>query len=168
MAAPDSLEPSTQRRSGSWKGKLLVVDEDMEDLQHYSAILNRLGYEVRPFARYDEAAACLGEEVFDLVLVCQGTNNFEGRSVLARAIEKDRRTHVLILNTLRRNSMLFGGDTTGSPRLRAEALAAFGDRGVGGKAPSVSFRISLDQSRDPYPLGRKRPWEFLGLMSNLH
>ena len=97
MEAPDLLEPSTQRRSGSWTGKLLVVDEDMEDLQHYSAILNRLGYEVRPFARYDEAAACLGEEVFDLVLVCQGTNNFEGRSVLARAIEKDRRTHVLIL-----------------------------------------------------------------------
>ena len=45
MAGPGSLEPSIQRRSGSWKGKLLVVDEDMEDLQHYSAILNRLGYE---------------------------------------------------------------------------------------------------------------------------
>lgn len=30
MEAPDSLEPSTQRRSGSWKGRFLVVDENME------------------------------------------------------------------------------------------------------------------------------------------
>ena len=30
MAGPDSLEPSTQRRSGSWKGRFLVVDEDVE------------------------------------------------------------------------------------------------------------------------------------------
>jgi len=66
-------------------------------LEHYSATLNQLGYEVRAFACYGEAAACLRQEVFDLVVVCQGSNNFEGRSVLARAIEKDRRTHVLIL-----------------------------------------------------------------------
>jgi len=32
MEAPDSLEPSTQRRSGSWKGRFLVVDEDAEGL----------------------------------------------------------------------------------------------------------------------------------------
>ena len=97
MAGPDSLEPSTQRRWGSWKAKLLVVDEDVQDLQYYSVILSRLGYEVRAFACYDEAAACLGQEVFDLVVVTQGTSRFEGRSVLARAIENDRRTPVLVL-----------------------------------------------------------------------
>ena len=97
MESPSVRDPETQQRWGSWKGKLLVVDENVEDLQHYSATLNQLGYEVRAFASYGEAAACLGEQVFDLVLVCQRTNNFEGRSVLARAIEKDRRTHVLIL-----------------------------------------------------------------------
>jgi DNA-binding NtrC family response regulator len=79
------------------KGKLLVVDEEMEDLQHYSAILKQLGYEVRAFASYVQAASCLGREIFDLVVVSQGTCNFEGRGVLARAIEKDRRTPVLIL-----------------------------------------------------------------------
>jgi DNA-binding NtrC family response regulator len=97
MGSASAHDPRTQRRWGSWKGKLLVVDEDLEDLQHYSAILSQLGYEVRAFASYMGAAACLGQEVFDLVVVTQGTSKFEGRSVLVRAIEKDRRTPVLIL-----------------------------------------------------------------------
>jgi DNA-binding NtrC family response regulator len=97
MGSPSADDPKTQRRWGLWKGKLLVVDEDVEDLQHYSAILNQLGYEVRTFASYCEAVACLGQEVFDLVVVTQGTSRFEGRSVLARAIENDRCTPVLVL-----------------------------------------------------------------------
>ena len=97
MGSPSAHDLRTQRRWGSWKGKLLVVDDDVEDLQHYSTILNQLGYEVRAFASYVEATACLGEQVFDLVVVSQGTSEFEGRSVLARAMEKDRRTPVLVL-----------------------------------------------------------------------
>ena len=97
MGSPSVLDTKTQCRWGSSNGKLLLVDEEVEDLQRYSAILNRLGYEVRAFASYVEAAACLGQQVFDLVVVSQGTYNFEGRCVLARAIEKDRRTPVLIL-----------------------------------------------------------------------
>jgi len=60
MGSPSADDPKAQRRWGLWKGKLLVVDEDVEDLQHYSAILNQLGYEVRTFASYGEAVACLG------------------------------------------------------------------------------------------------------------
>jgi len=97
MGSPGALDPRTQRRWGFWKGKLLLVDEDVDDLQHYSTILNQLGYDVRTFASYGEATACLGQEVFDLVVVSQGTSKFEGRSVLARAIEMDRRTPVLVL-----------------------------------------------------------------------
>ena len=97
MGSLSALDAKTQRQRGAWKGKLLVVDEDVEDLQYYSAILNQLGYEVRAFACYDEAASCLGEQVFDLVVVTQGTSRFEGRSVLAHAIENDRRTPVLVL-----------------------------------------------------------------------
>jgi hypothetical protein len=62
MGSPSALDPKTQRRCGPWKGKLLLVDQDMEDLQRYSATLNQLGYEVRTFACYDKAAACLGQE----------------------------------------------------------------------------------------------------------
>jgi DNA-binding NtrC family response regulator len=97
MGRLTTLEPKPQRRWESWRGRLLVVDEDMEDLQDYCAILEQLGYEVRALTSYVEAAACLGEEVFDLIVVSQGTSSFEGRKVLARAVEKDRRTPVLIL-----------------------------------------------------------------------
>lgn len=97
MQRPSALESKPQHRRGALKGKLLMVDEDLADLQLYSAILQQLGYEVRTFDSYSEAAACLGREVFDLVLVSQGSPYFEGRSVLARAMERDRRTPVLVL-----------------------------------------------------------------------
>lgn len=97
MGRPSALEPMTGPHRRPLKGKLLLADEDVEDLQHYSAILTQLGHEVRTFASYGEAADCLGQEVFDLVLVSQGSPYFEGRSVLSRAIEKDRRTPVLVL-----------------------------------------------------------------------
>ncbi len=97
MGVSRNLELKPQRCWESSRGKLLLVDEDLEDLYYYSAILNQLGYEVRTFASYGEAAALLGSEVFDLVVVSQGTPNFEGRNVLARAVERDRRIPVLVL-----------------------------------------------------------------------
>ncbi|HEV2494913.1 MAG TPA: response regulator [Terriglobia bacterium] len=81
----------------SFKPRLLLVDEDFDDLRRYSNILSQAGYEVRSFACYDAAAACLALEAFDLIIVSQGSSNFEGRRVLARAMEKDRRTPVLVL-----------------------------------------------------------------------
>ncbi len=97
MRIADTRRAKPRSRRESWKGKLLVVDEDMEVLEHYSAILTQLGYEVRALASYIEGATDLGQEAFDLVLVSQGTSSFEGKCVLARAVEMDRRTPVLIL-----------------------------------------------------------------------
>jgi DNA-binding NtrC family response regulator len=77
--------------------RLLVADDDVGDLDHYSTILKLLGYDVRPFASYREAADYLGQETFDLVVVSQGTANFEGRLVLESAIARDRNTRVLVL-----------------------------------------------------------------------
>lgn len=77
--------------------KVLLVDENLEDLLYYSAILQHQGYEVRPIPSYSEALACFEREPFDLVIVSQGGLDFRGRSVLARAIEQDRRTPVLVL-----------------------------------------------------------------------
>lgn len=82
---------------GSPRRKLLLVDEDLEDLRLYSNILGQMGYDVHSFDSYGEAAALVGKEAFDLVIVSQGTSNFEGRHVLASAIEKDRYTPVLVL-----------------------------------------------------------------------
>jgi two-component system, NtrC family, response regulator PilR len=77
--------------------KLLLVDEDAKDLDYYSAVLRRLGYEVRSVGSYAEAAASLDRERFDLVIVDQGSSDFEGRAVLTRAVEIDRHVPVLVL-----------------------------------------------------------------------
>ena len=77
--------------------KLLLVDEDAGDLEYYSEVLRHLGYEVRPVGSYAKAAATLGTERFDLVIVEQGSTDFEGRSVLTRAVEVDQHVPVLVL-----------------------------------------------------------------------
>lgn len=77
--------------------KLLLVDEDASDLDYYTEVLRYLGYNVRPVGSYASAAATLGRERFDLVIVDQGTSNFEGRAVLSRAVEIDRHVPVLVL-----------------------------------------------------------------------
>jgi len=79
------------------KGRLIVVDEDRKDLSYYSAILTLAGYEVRGISSFSDGAAFLEQERFDLVIVSQGGAAFEGQAVLARAIELDRRTPVLVL-----------------------------------------------------------------------
>ena len=79
------------------KGKLLLVNENMEDLRYYTAILQNFGYETRACATYAKANKLFARESFDLVIVSQGSRAFEGRSVLAQAVEADRTTPVLVL-----------------------------------------------------------------------
>jgi len=86
------------KRLDSGRKRLLVVDEDLSDLLLYSQVLQRQGYEVRSSPSYQAGAAWVGREEFDLILVSQGSSNFEGRSVLARAIERDRHTPVIVLS----------------------------------------------------------------------
>ncbi len=72
MESSCAWELKTPRHAVSSKGKLLLVDEDKKDLQHYSQVLDELGYEVRAFSSYGEAAACLEREMFDMVVVSPG------------------------------------------------------------------------------------------------
>jgi DNA-binding NtrC family response regulator len=83
---------------GLLKPRLLMVDEDLEDLLYYSMVLQHQGYEVCSIPSYKEGAAWVEREDFDLILVSQGSTNFEGRSVLAQAIEKDRHAQVVVLS----------------------------------------------------------------------
>ena len=78
-------------------GKALLVDEHPEDLQYYSNILEAYGYWVRACNSYQEGVRCLGDEVFDFVIVSQGTPKFEGSCVLERAIEVSRGLPVLVV-----------------------------------------------------------------------
>jgi PleD family two-component response regulator len=83
-----------------FKPRLPLADDDLDDLRRYSKRLNYLGYNVRSFTSYSTAATCLALENFDLVIVSQGTPNFEGRQVVARAIEHDRHTACSRADTL--------------------------------------------------------------------
>ena len=78
-------------------GKALLVSEDPADLHYYCSILHSWGYQVRACCGYEEGLSCLGSEVFDFVMVSQGSRNFEGRCVVERAIEINRRTPVLVM-----------------------------------------------------------------------
>jgi DNA-binding response OmpR family regulator len=79
------------------KPSLLVVDEDLDDLLRYSAFLQHQGYQVRAISSFADGVACVEREDFDLIVVSQGSPSFEGRLVLARAIERNRWTPVLVL-----------------------------------------------------------------------
>jgi DNA-binding NtrC family response regulator len=80
------------------KRRVLVVDNDLNDLLRYSAILQHEGYEVRSIASHNEAAHCISREKFDLIIVSQGTAAFEGQSALARAFSKHQQVPVLVLS----------------------------------------------------------------------
>ena len=121
MGSPSVFDRKTQRRWGSWKAKLLVVDQTWKTCSTIPPSSTSLVMRFGPSLATRMPLLCLAIRFSYLVVVSQGTHKFEGRSVLARAIEKDRRTPVLIL-PICRNSLLFGGDTTGSPRLHAKPL----------------------------------------------
>lgn len=67
------------------------------DLEHYSKALNALGYEVHPMDSYPLAVHLLRREHFDLVIVEQGSTEFEGQAVLRRAFETNPNLPVLVV-----------------------------------------------------------------------
>ena len=79
------------------RAKILLVDEDKGDLAYYQLILQQMGCRVRACRTYDEALSALTSERFDLVVVDQGGPDFEGKTILQRAIQIDRHLPVLIL-----------------------------------------------------------------------
>ncbi len=79
------------------KGRVLVVDEDHGDLAYYRAVLQGAGWVVSTSSTYDGALEFLRSEGFDLVMISQGSCEFEGRPVLERAVAVDRRRPVIVV-----------------------------------------------------------------------
>lgn len=77
--------------------KVLMVIDERESLDYYSKLLRAMGYEVLACESNDEALGVLRNGSFDLVTVGQGSASFEGKEVLVRALEIDRRVPVLVL-----------------------------------------------------------------------
>ncbi|MBI4165759.1 MAG: response regulator [Acidobacteria bacterium] len=79
------------------RGRVLLVDCELDDLHSYAETLQREGYEVRTCACHCEGLTALEEESFDFVVVCQGTAAFEGRAILERVKQIDRHIPVLVI-----------------------------------------------------------------------
>ena len=76
---------------------VLLVSEEAEDVETYRMALMELGHKVRTCRSYSEGIRCLNSGGFDLIIVGQGSRDFEGRCVLERATEIDRRLPVLVV-----------------------------------------------------------------------
>jgi DNA-binding NtrC family response regulator len=91
----------TQPPTTGWRPyasrKVLLVDPNSRDLEDYRSVLLTHGHAVRACASYTEATLLLSSDRFDLIIVNQGSRNFEGRVLIERAIEIDRRMPVLVL-----------------------------------------------------------------------
>jgi DNA-binding NtrC family response regulator len=79
------------------QGRVLLVNKDPQDLLHYRAILQNLGCQVRASSSFAEGMECLGHGPFDLILLDQGSGRFEGKELLAQAMEVDVELRVLVL-----------------------------------------------------------------------
>jgi DNA-binding NtrC family response regulator len=73
------------------------VEEDPGNLRCDFNVLEGYGCRLRTCNSYRKGVACLTNEVFDFVMVSQGTPNFEGTCVLKRATEINRSLPVLVV-----------------------------------------------------------------------
>lgn len=78
--------------------KILLIDEDSRDRDHYRRILHDSGFEVRACSEFAQGAQVLETEEFDFIVVDQGGPNFRGRLVLERSVARDRYVPVIILS----------------------------------------------------------------------
>ena len=95
------LRRNYQKTSGGYRSfhqpKALVVDDRPDGLEYYAAMLEGYGYQVRRCGAYREGVRCLGNEIFDFVIVNQGNPKFEGSSIVKRAVEVDRTLPVVVV-----------------------------------------------------------------------
>jgi DNA-binding NtrC family response regulator len=98
MAPPfyGNIEKTAGRTSGA-QVRVLLVNEDPGSLGRHRAILQRLGCQVRASSSFAVGVHCFGGKPFDLILLDQGSRGFEGREVLAHAMEVDVELRVIVL-----------------------------------------------------------------------
>jgi DNA-binding NtrC family response regulator len=84
--------------SSDWLCPETVPDHpNSGDLEYYRSVLLGQGHEVTACTSHTEGTLLLERDRFDLIIVNQGSRNFEGRLMVERAIEIDRHMPVLVL-----------------------------------------------------------------------
>jgi DNA-binding NtrC family response regulator len=77
--------------------RILIVEDNLDDLLWFSAILERQGYEVEACCSYEDGAARVANGRYDFIVVNQGGPRFEGQAVVKSATEVNRHTPVLVV-----------------------------------------------------------------------
>jgi len=78
-------------------GTVLLVDEDSEHLERIRGITQGMGYSIHACNSYAEGVRQLESRAFEFIIVGQGSRFFEGRCVVERAIEINRRLPVVVV-----------------------------------------------------------------------
>ncbi len=78
--------------------RILLVDEDTRDRDHYRRMLHDSGFEVKVSSDFAEAAHLMGTGKFDCIIVSQGGPDFRGRLVLEHSMAADRYRPVVIVS----------------------------------------------------------------------
>ena len=96
MVSMCSNRASPQRSCPSRK-RVLLVDEQHGELSCLTETLKERGSGVCSCHSYADGLRQLESRFFDFVVVSQGGPQFEGKSVLERAIEIDRRMPIVVV-----------------------------------------------------------------------
>jgi DNA-binding NtrC family response regulator len=90
-------QSAEQRSEPSLGGPVLLIDEDLEQLEFVQGVIQGIGHSVQACNSYAEGMRQVVSGAFDIVVVGQGSRNFEGRCVLESAIEFNRRLPVVVV-----------------------------------------------------------------------
>ena len=92
------MNPSAEKQYEPDPGDtVLLVDEDSEYLERIRRITQGMGYNIRTCNSYAEGIRQLESGAFEFVIVGQGSRFFEGRCVVERAININRRLPVIVV-----------------------------------------------------------------------
>ena len=92
------MNQSAEKYLGSNRGAaVLLVDEDLEFLEFIRRTIQGSGHSVDACNSYTEGIRRLESGAFDLIVVGQGSRNFEGRCVLECATALDRHLPVVVV-----------------------------------------------------------------------
>jgi DNA-binding response OmpR family regulator len=91
---PHSIDEAEVRSSPR---KVLVVDEDIQDLRSHAMPFEAHGCKVYKCSSYETALRSVEKEDFDLAIVDQGSPAFEGERVILHLNHYSRRTPFIVL-----------------------------------------------------------------------
>jgi len=92
------MSQSVEKQSQpSPSGTVLVIDEDLEQLEWVGKVIQGIVYSIQGCSSYVEGMRQLVSGTFDVIVVGQGSRNFEGRCVLEGATAFNRRLPVVVV-----------------------------------------------------------------------